>query len=154
MSGDQDDAAAVPTSAAQVIEIARAVTSQVAPDELPDFDQVAAAWSSGPERRPRRARREPKVGFGFEAVLLSELLFPIITGGIGQVLGTMAVEQIRPRRPGRHVGAPRAERITSKQAHDLHSACQELAHAKLPPAEADQLADAILGTLRCADWRS
>lgn len=95
------------------------------------------------------------MGFGFEAVLLSELLFPIITGGVGQVLGTMAMEQIKPRHRGRHsAGAQRAEQLTSKQAHDLHGACQELARAKLPPAEADRLADAILGTLRCADWRS
>lgn len=52
MSGDQEDAAAAPTSAAQVIEIARAVTSQLAPDELPVFDQVAGAWSSDTERGP------------------------------------------------------------------------------------------------------
>jgi hypothetical protein len=82
------------------------------------------------------------------------LLFPIITGAIGQVLGTMAVEQIQPRHKGRHsADARRSERLTSKQAQDLHDKCQALALAKLPPAEAAQLADAILGTLRSEDWR-
>jgi hypothetical protein len=147
MSDDQHDGAAAPTSPEQVIEVARAVTRQRAPEELLVFDDVAAAWSSGRERRPRRIRG-PKVGAGVEAVLLCQLLFPIITGAIGQVLGILAMEQIHPQ-PGRH-----ARRLTSKQARDLHDKCQELARAKLPPAEAAQLADAILDTLRSEHWRS
>ena len=154
MSDDQRDGAAAPTSPEQVIEVARAVTRQLAPEELLVFDDVAAVWSSGSERRPRRVRG-PKVGIGFESVLLSQLLFPIIAGAIGQVLGTLAMEQIQPRHRGRHsAGARRDERLTSKQARDLHDKCQELARAKLPPAEAAQLADAILDTLRCEHWRS
>jgi len=147
MSDDQYDGAAAPTSPEQVIEVARAVTRQVAPEELLVFDGVAAAWSSGPERRPGRMGGR-KVGAGVEAVLLCQLLFPIITGAIGQVLGILAMEQIQPK-PGRH-----ARRLTSKQARDLHDKCQELARAKLPPAEAAQLADAILDTLRSEHWRS
>jgi hypothetical protein len=155
MSDDPYDGAAVPISAAQIIEVARAVTRQVAPDELSVFDDVAAAWSAGPKRRPRWARRNPKVGFGFEAVLLSELLFPIITGAIGQVLGSVAMGQIQPRHPGRHsAGARCEERLTKKQSQVFLGKCQELAGAELPPAKAAQLADAILDTLRCADWRS
>ena len=155
MSDEQYDGAAVPTSAAQIIEVARAVTRQAAPDELPVFDDVAAAWSAGSKRGPRWARRDPKVGFGFEAVLLSELLFPIITGAIGQVLGSVAMEQIQPRRPGRHsAGARCEERFTKKQAQDFRDKCQELAGDELPPAEAAQLADAILDALRHVDWRS
>ncbi len=154
MSDDQRDGAAVPTSPAQVIEVARAVTRQLAPEELPVFDDVAAMWSCGPERRPRPVRG-PKVGFGFESVLLSQLLFPIIADAIGQVLGTVAMEQIQPRHRGRHsAGARRDIQLTTEQAQGLHDECQRLARAKLPPAEAAQLADAILDTLRCEHWRS
>jgi len=154
MSDDQRDSAAAPTSPEQVIEVARAVTRQLAPEELLVFDDVAAVWSSGSERRPRRIRG-PNVGIGVESVLLSQLLFPIITGAIGQVLGTLAMEQIQPKHKGRHsADARRNERLTSKQAQDLHDKCQELALAKLPPAEAAQMAGAILDTLRSEDWRS
>jgi hypothetical protein len=151
MSGDQHDGAAAPTSPEQVIEVARVVTGQLAPEELLVFDDVAAAWSSGSGRRHGRVRG-PKVGIGVESVLLIQLLFPIITGAIGQVLGTLAMEQIKPKHAGRH--SADARRLTGKQARDLRDKCQELALAKLPPGEAAQLADAILDTLRSEDWRS
>ena len=99
MTEDQSADAAVPISPAQIIEIAREVTRQPAPDELPVFDDVADAWSSTRNERDERARRDPKAGLGFEAVLLCELLFPIITGAIGQVLGTEAMEQIPAQAP-------------------------------------------------------
>jgi len=151
MSDYQHDGAAAPASPEQLIEVARAVTCQLAPEELLVFDDVAAVWSSGSERRPRRIGGR-KVGIGVESVLLIQLLFPIITGAIGQVLGTLAMEQIQPKHPGRHSAG--ARRLTSKQARDLHDKCQELALAKLPPAEAVQLTDAILDALRSEHWRS
>ena len=115
---------------------------------------MAAAWLSGSERRPRRIRGS-KVGIGVESILLCQLLFPIIVGAIGQVLGALAMEQIQPKHKGRHAAhVGRNERLTSKQAQDLHDKCQQLALAELPPAEAAQLADAILDTLRSQDWRS
>lgn len=151
MSDDQQDGAAAPASPEQLIEVARAVTSQLAPQELLVFDGVAADWSSGSERRPGR-RSGRKVGIGVESVLLFQLLIPIITGAIGLVLGTLAMEQIQPEYVGRH--SADARRLTRKQARDLHDKCQELARAKLPPAEAAQLADAILDALRSEHWRS
>ena len=151
MSDDQYDGAAAPASPEQLIEVARAVTSQLAPEELLVFDGVAADWSSGSERRPKRIRG-PKVGIGVESVLLIQLLFPIITGAIGLVLGTVAMEQIQPKYLGRH--SADARRLTGKEARDLHDKCQELALAQLPPAEATRLADAIFDAVRSEHWRS
>jgi len=154
MSDDQFDGAVVPTSPEQVIEVTREVTRQLAPDELPKFDDVVAAWSSGSKRPPKRVRG-PGAGFGLESPLLCELLFPIITGAVGQVLGTVAMERIRPRRRGRHsAAARRGEQLTSEQVQEFHGKCQELARAERPPAEPAQLADAIIDTLRRDFWRS
>ncbi len=154
MSDDQFDGAVVPASPEQVIEVAREVTRQLAPDELPKFDDAVAAWSSGPKRRPKRAQG-PRAGFGLESPLLCELLFPIITGAVGQVLGTVAMEQILPRRRGRHsAGARHGEQLTSEQAREFHGKCQELVRVERPPAEPAQLADAIIDTLRRDFWRS
>jgi hypothetical protein len=170
MSNDQLEGAVAPTSVAQVIEVVREVTRQLAPDELLDFDAVADAWSSG-QVRPRRVRGT-SVGLGIEVIVLSELVFPIITGAIGQVLGTVAMEQIQPRHRSRHSararrrhpaqvgagtagrGGSRGEPLTREQAQDLRDTCRELACADLPPAEAARLADVILDTLRCELWRS
>jgi hypothetical protein len=148
MSDDQFDGAVVPASPEQIIEVAREVTRQLAPDELAKFDDAVAAWSSGPKRWPRRARG-PRAGFGLESPLLCELLFPIITGAVGQVLGTAAMEQMLPWRRDRHPAAARhGEQFTSEQAQEFHGKCQELARAEQPPAEPAQLADAIIDTLR------
>jgi hypothetical protein len=171
MSDGQPDRVAAPTSAAQVVEIAREVTGQLAPDELPVFDAVADAWLSGHQQgRPGRARGVG-VGLGIDSVLLSELLFPIITGAIGQVLGMVALEQIQPRRRVRHPSRMRRpqpappegtappggsddEQLDSKQVRDLRDRCEHLAAADLPPAEAAQLADVVVVTLRSGLWRS
>lgn len=154
MTEDQAADAAAPVSPEQVIEIAREVTSQLAPGELLLFDDVADAWSSSGRRKPRRVRG-PKARMGIEAVLLCELLFPIITGAIGQVLGTVALERIRPRPPGRHAaGAPRGVELTSEQADGIRDKCLELAQAERPSTDPTQVADAIIDTLRHGSWRS
>jgi hypothetical protein len=69
------------------------------------FDAVAAAWLSG-DLPGRRRRREPgaAVGFGIDSVLLSELVFPIITGAFGQVLATSITSRTKAMRIGRRPG--------------------------------------------------
>ena len=154
MSDDQCDGAAVPTSPAQVIEVAREVTRQLAPEELPKFDDVVAMWSSGSKRPPKRVRG-PGAGFGLESALLCQLLFPIIAGAIGQVLGTVAMEQIQPRHRGRHsAGARRDIQLTSEQAQGF------TASARSSPAPSgrprSQRSWPTPSSIRCAVsfWRS
>jgi hypothetical protein len=166
---------ALPVSSARVAEVAREVIGRLAPQELAVFDAMADRWLSGDLPR-RGSGRMPgaAVGFGVGAVLLSELVFPIVTGAIGEVLGAVAVERIRPRRRS---ARPRAEpqvtppdasagttgartagerpgadvRLTAQQMHDLHDACRRHAMTLgLPPGMAVLLADAVVGALHSA----
>jgi hypothetical protein len=114
------------------------------------------------------------VGFGIDAVLLSELVFPILTVAVGEVLGSAAVERIRlKRRSARSraesqvtpaeastgttgagtVGERPGEvvKLTGQQIHDLHDACRRHAMTLgLPPDRAVLLADAVVGALHSA----
>lgn len=164
-------AAVAPVSPTQVINAAREVIQRLEPEELVVFDATAEAWLAG-DLPGRGRQREPgaAVGFGVEAVLLSELVFPIITGALGQVLGTSitpAAERLRfMRRKGRQVAAgPAAESpgghggqtsvLTAGQLRDVHDACQRDAAAMgLAPARAALLADAVIGTLSAGPGRT
>jgi len=136
------------------------VIRQLAPGELVVFDAVADSWAQGDWPRRRKRRPGSAVGFGVEGILLSELVFPVITGALVQVLGTVLTEQLSRRRRKR--AAPAAETaaaagprtdggrvmLTGPQARKFHDAC--LSHARtlgLPPAKAALLADACLGAV-------
>jgi hypothetical protein len=162
------NAAVSPLTKVEVTEVVRDVTAQLAPEELAVFDTVADAWWSdeirhhGPRRTPGAA-----VGFGVEAMLLSQLAFPIITGAVGEVLGTVVKDRIRrPRRPASRPATTAAEesavidakttgeradndaRLTRQQMLNLHAACRRHGVAEgLSPARAEQLADAFLDAL-------
>jgi len=152
-------------SAADVTDVVRRVVSQQAPEELEVVDAVADAWRRG-ELSNRRPRGAPgaAVGFGVEDVLLAQLLFPIVSAAVGQVLGTIALEPGRLGRKRRTAGpgpagpdsvkaAGVAEaglpvRLTAEQAENLRGACER--HARtlgLSSAKARVLADAVLGAL-------
>ena len=161
-------AAGEPVSATQVINAAREVVRRLEPEELVVFDATAEAWLAG-DLPGRGRQREPgaAVGFGIEAVLLSELVFPIITGALGQVLGTSitpVAERLRfMRHKGRQVAeGPAAESpggqtavLTAGQLRDVHDACQRDAAAMgLAPARATLLADAVVGTLSAGPGRT
>ena len=139
-------ATAIPVSAAQVVDAAREVIRLLEPEELVVFDATAASWLSG-DLPAARHRREPgaAVGFGVEAVLLSELIFPIISGALSQVLGTRMLERIGARRrDGQQAG------LTVEQLRNIHDVCRHDAAALgLAPAKATLLADAVVGSL-CA----
>lgn len=168
-----------PLSSADVTEVVRGVIGQLAPEELAVFDAVADAWASEPMPH-RRSGRAPgaAVGFGVEAVLLSQLAFPIVTGALGDVLGTTLTERARrkrklsrsaadaaPQAPEQQPTAPAAPAVSpemssehadpgqlSRQlARDLRESCEQHARALgLPPAKAELLADAFLGSLSSA----
>jgi hypothetical protein len=166
MTNDQHGSVApgAPVTATQVIEAAREVVRQLEPEELVVFDATAEAWLAGDLQR-RGRQREPgaAVGFGIEAVLLSELVFPIIAGAMSQVLGTAVTpvaERLRFRRhkdrqaaAGSAAESPggngdQAAVLTAGQLRDVHDACQRDAAAMgLTPARAALLADAVVGTL-------
>lgn len=164
-------AAGAPVPATQVINAAREVIRQLEPEELVVFDATAEAWLAG-DLPGHGRQREPgaAVGFGIEAVLLSELVFPIITGALGQVLGTSitpVAERFRFVRhkdrqvaegpaaesPGGRGGQPTV--LTAGQLRDVHDACQRDAVAMgLAPARATLLADAVIGTLSAGPGRT
>jgi hypothetical protein len=153
-----------PVSPAQIIDAAREAIRQLEPEELVVFDATAEAWLAGDLQGCAR-QREPgaAVGFGIEAVLLSELVFPIITGALGQVLGTSIAPVTERFRFGRHKPRQTAAdlagenpdghggqtaALTAGQLRDVHDACQQDAAAiGLAPARATLLADAVVGTL-------
>jgi hypothetical protein len=158
-----------PLSAEQVVDLARAVVRDLEPEELPVFDAVADAWLRDGLKR-RRLVKAPgaSAGFGIEAVLLSQLVFPIIAAAVGEVLGDITRERLRARRRSAHHGdakevkpadtdSARAREniahrvVTHQQALALHDACQR--HARtlgMSPARAALLADAVAGSLTSA----
>lgn len=155
-----------PLSAEQVVEIARAVVRDLEPEELPVFDGVADAWLRDGLKRGRLGKAPgASVGFGVEAVLLSQLVFPIIAAAVGEVLGGITKDRLHARRRSARRGdakdvkasATVTARAGENAAHDavnrqqalaLHDACQRHARALgMSPARAALLADAVVGSL-------
>jgi hypothetical protein len=76
-----------PVPPGEIVSIAREVVRQVESEELVVFDAVAESWLSGNlAGRGRRWEPGAAVGFGIDAVLITQFVFPIITGALGQVL--------------------------------------------------------------------
>lgn len=151
-------------SAADVTEVVRQVVSQLAPDELEVVDGVADAWlADGLGNQRSKGAPGASVGFGVENVLLAQLLFPIVSAAIGEVLGTIALEPSRLSKKRRKAKAQPFQQdsaaagvvesglpvhLTTDQIKDLRAACQRYAQALgLSQAKARLLADAILGAL-------
>jgi hypothetical protein len=143
-------------STADVIQIVQRVVDQLAPEELALVDQVADAWICGDLGRRSKGAPGNGVGSGIEVYLLCELLFPIISGAIGEVLGTIALEPSRLRRKKqqppttadqRSEGGPLVA-LTVQQQEKLHTACLENAMAVgVPDERAALLANAIIGSM-------
>lgn len=157
----------LPLSAVQVSEVVREVIRQLAPDELPVFDDITDDWLAGGRRRRSGKPPGAGVGFGVETLLLTELTYPIITAAIAEVLGGIAEDRLRlriKRRAGRRAAAaevkaagseagkssepPARDVLTGDQVRILRDACER--HARvlgMPAARAKLLADAVLGAL-------
>jgi hypothetical protein len=152
--------APVPSSG-DVIQVVRRVVGQLEPEQLESVDPVAKAWLSGDldKRRLRLSGGGGGVGAGVEEYLLAELLFPIVSGAFGNVLGTVAVEPKRfkwkkqqPPLPaateGEAAGASALPPLTGEQAEELRAACVQHARAMgMSAARAAVLADAIIGSM-------
>jgi hypothetical protein len=143
-------------STADVIQIVQRVVDQLAPEELAFVDQAADAWICGDLDSRSQGAPGGGVGSGIEVYLLCELLFPIISGAIGEVLGTIALEPSRLRRKKKQPPAAADKRsaggplvpLTVQQQEKLHTAC--LANAitvGVPDERAALLANAIIGSM-------
>jgi hypothetical protein len=145
-------------STADVIQIVQRVVDQLAPEELALVDQAADAWICGDLDSRSQGAPGGGVGSGIEVYLLCELLFPIISGAIGEVLGTIALEPTRLRRKKkqppaaaaadkRPAGGPLVP-LTVQQQEKLHTACLANAIAVgVPDERAALLANAIIGSM-------
>jgi len=154
-----------PVPPTQVVDIAREVVRQVEPEELVVFEAVAESWLSG-DLATRRSQREPgaAVGFGVEAVLISQLVFPVITGALGQVLGTSLTERVHfvRRSARRSAGEDRRDEakgdevaLTAEQLRTIHDICQrDAATLGIAASKARLLADAVVGALSATPGRT
>ena len=148
-------AAASAPSAGAVIQVVRSVVGELEPDQLESVDPVAEAWLTGDldKRRPSSSPGGGAVGSGIAAYLLAELLFPIVAGAFGDVLGTVALEPRRLWHKKKPAAAqvtpgPPLEALTEQQAEKLYAACLRHAQAMgISAARAAVLADAILGSM-------
>ncbi|MDN3357881.1 hypothetical protein [Actinomadura sp. DC4] len=131
-------------------DLARKVVEKTAPEQLDLFAEVTAQWADG--RVPGRRRHGwlgGSVGSGFEHVVTSEVIYPLLSGTLAQVLGT-AVATRRWRRRRRDVPPLPQVRVAldAGQIAAFRSIC--ISHGMtlgLSEAEATLLADAVHGVL-------
>lgn len=141
-----------------IADLARDVVSVSAPEQVELLAVVTARWEAGfgPGSR-RRGWLGGSVGSGIDPLLTSEIIYPLLTGTLAQVLGTAAVagwrwRWWRHRRPADVPTVP-AVRVTldAGQLEAVRAAC--IAHGRslgLSKARAVLLADAVYGVLRQA----
>jgi hypothetical protein len=118
-----------------IVAAARRAVAVIAPRELAVFTTMANLWlaTGDGQRRTRPAPAgppAPRSGAGdrINTVLFTELVFPVISGALSEILGNST-----------------RERLTIEQAGALHDACQRHALAAgLPSMTAARLAAAVL----------
>lgn len=130
-------------------DIARQVVAELQPAQLPLLDGI--------ERRNSHARRRNggwsggAVGIGIDPVVLSEVIFPVLTGAMAQITGTAAGswwQRQRRRRKRAALTPTTAMTISTAQLEQIKIECVRNARALgLPPAKAQALGDAVLGVL-------
>lgn len=135
-------------------DLALEVVTLTAPEQMDLFAEVTARWEAdrGPGRR-RSGWLGGSVGSGFEHLVTSEIIYPLLSGTLSQVLGTAVVAlRCRRWRRRRHHDAPPLPRIQvaldADQIAAFRSVC--IAHGVtlgLSKAKATVLADAIHGAL-------
>ncbi|MBM7773889.1 hypothetical protein JOD54_004093 [Actinokineospora baliensis] len=153
---DERVSSTAPTTVA-LSHLAQRIVTEVAPDQGDYLQAVTAALETG----DRRARLlGGAVGSGVEPTVLADLIYPLLTGTVAQVLGAagFAAVQRRKRWRRKNKGGPRPSTtisITAAQIAPMREAC--LAHGQvlgLSPEEATLLADALeRALLRSQDER-
>jgi hypothetical protein len=136
--------------------LARAVIAEAAPAELELFDDVTAAWERGDLAGTAGARDGGHggiVGLGLTSPVLVDVVYPLLTGTIAQILGAAAAGPLR--RLGRHLRWGRRRRpdpvvpaelfARAEQAREICLA-QALA-AGVPKRKAELIAKALYAAL-------
>jgi hypothetical protein len=136
-----------------VSELAEAVVAAIAADELELLPEVTAAWRAGDLAGAKGGKwLGGSIGFGVDPGLTVMVIYPIVTGALTQLMGSVAtsgwqrlVDRLRRRRP-------KPPMVLSStvldQAEQMRAACfsQALA-AGMPEARATLTADAVYGYL-------
>lgn len=136
-----------------VPELAEVVVAAVAPQELELLPEVTAAWRAGDLASARGGKWSGgSIGFGVDPGLTVMVIYPIITGAMSQLMGTVATsvwqrlaKRLRRKRPKPLMALSAA---VLGQAEQMRAACvsQALA-AGVPEARATLIADAVYGYL-------
>jgi hypothetical protein len=135
----------------ELISLARAAVSSLAPEELPVFDAVSERCVRDPERGLRIGRtRDDVLGFGIDAIV--PLLTPVAIAVAAEVLRSAILRLARARRGSAPAHAPEtAWRPTAEQFGELHDiAYRKALAARLPDPRATALADAVVAALAMA----
>jgi hypothetical protein len=135
-------------------DLAREAVNATAPEQMDLLAEVTAQWEA--DRVPRRGRYGwlgGSVESGFEHVVTSEIIYPLLSGTLSQVLGTAVVarpwRRWRRRRDHDVPPLPRVRVVLdADQIALFRSVC--ISHGMtlgLSKAKATVLADAIHGAL-------
>jgi hypothetical protein len=134
-------------------EMAEAVISEAAPDQSELLGPVTASWRAGKVPGGSWGWIGGSVGSGVTTAVAVDIIYPLLTGSLAQVLGTAVIagSQRWWRPKGRHARRipDTRVRVDADQVMQVRSAC--VAHGRalgLTEAESKVLADALEGVLR------
>lgn len=139
--------------AVTVPELAEAVVSALAPEELELLPEVTAAWRTGDLAGARRGKwLGGSIGFGVDPALTVMVIYPIVTGAMAHLMSTVAtsswkrlLDRLRRRRPKPPMLLSAA---VLEQAERMRAACvAEALAAGLSQRRAALIADAAYGYL-------
>ncbi|MEU5696915.1 hypothetical protein [Actinosynnema sp. NPDC020468] len=138
-----------------IADLAREVVRRIAPEQSEYLELVVVARERGVggTRRPWDWSGGA-VGSGSPPDVLTDVIFPLLTGTIAQVWGASAFAHLQRRRWWRRRGQPKPSTrvvLDASRIEDARAAC--VAHGMtlgLTEPEAAMLADAVVGVLRGA----
>ncbi|MBM2619407.1 hypothetical protein JIG36_28025 [Actinoplanes sp. LDG1-06] len=136
--------------ALEVVELARRGVAAIAPEEMVLFEEAAAVWRDG-NLRNDIADGTPggTARIGLPTFLNTALVFEIVTGALGNVLGNAAYAGMGKRRWWRRRQKPQATVvIDAGQRAALHAVCMRNAQdLGMSERKARVLADSVFGPI-------
>lgn len=144
------------------VDLARDVLGEVAPQELPLFDVTSRVYREDPSAVETQAGSDDMLGFGAEVIAA---MTPVVLSVAGEVVNTL-LRQVRAAVEGESESAVRtlvrrlfrsggaeepAVALTKQQLREVREVAIDRGRAlKLPDADAQLLADAMVGRLATA----